>query len=367
MQSRFYTLFYPTAIVLFIGIMVLPLTDMVWHYMPLPKNDEQRVLAPLPPLCKDSVMVFPKRFEAYFNDHFGFRHNLVQMISKLKFYVFGASPLPEKVAIGKHNWLFLSGRFYGITQDLTREHAYTDSSLTADVNLWTQRKIELHKMGIGYYKAFWPDKYYIYPEYLPLSMRIENSSQNYRCDQALQYLKLHNSNVQILDVRPLLLDKKQNHKVYHASDSHWNALGAFYAYTLLMQMLSIDRPELKPLPITAYNITWQLKPPGDLATLINVYIPEYEPVFNEHIKSTVLEVLAGSHFPKKTRIFKNPNSKTSLRALIFRDSFTNALIPFLSQHFREMVLIWDSPYSVELVNTIKPDVVIECYASRYFR
>jgi hypothetical protein len=367
MQKGFYKLFYPAVVLCFLGIMLLPLTDMIWHYVPESKNHEQRQLAPLPVLCKDSLSVFAKRFEAYFNDHFGYRDYFVQLSSAIKFYVFGASPVPEKVAVGKHNWLFLSGRFYGITQDLSREHAYTDSSLTADVNLWIKRKTELQNMGISYYKAFWPDKYYIYPELLPLSMVLENKSTDYRCDQALQYIKQHKSSISILDVRPHLMQKKHHYKIYHASDSHWNNLGAFYAYSALMQTLAWDRPELKPKPISCYNVKWRLKPAGDLATLLNVYEPEYEPQFYERFKNTAIEIFTNSDYPKKTRIFKNPHSLTPLRALIFRDSFTNALIPFLSQHFSEMVLIWDSPYSLEMVNRVKPDIVIECYASRYFR
>jgi len=125
---------------------------------------------------------------------------LVQLSSAIKFYVFGASPVPEKVAVGKRNWLFLSGRFYGITQDLSREQAYSDSSLNADVQLWINRKAELHNKGIRYYKAFWPDKYYIYPELLPFSMRLENASLAFRCDQALQYINQHKSSINILDV-----------------------------------------------------------------------------------------------------------------------------------------------------------------------
>ena len=367
MQKGFNKFFYPAVVLSFLGIMLLPLTDMIWHYVPESKNHEQRLLAPLPALCNDSMSVLPKRFEAYFNDHFGYRHYLVQLSSAIKFYVFGASPVPEKVAVGKRNWLFLSGRFYGITQDLSREHAYSDSSLNADVQLWINRKAELHNKGIRYYKAFWPDKYYIYPELLPFSMRLENASLAFRCDQALQYINQHKSSINILDVRPLLMQKKHQYKIYHATDSHWNSLGAFYAYTALMQALSVDKPELKPIPSSSYTIKWQLKPPGDLATLINVYEPEYEPQFNEQFKSNVSELTADSCFPKKTRIFKNPHSQTPLRVLIYRDSFTNALIPFLSQHFSEMVLIWDSPYSIEMVNKVNPDIVIECYASRYFR
>ena len=47
-----------------------------------------------------------------------------------------------------------------------------------------------------------------------------------------------------------------------------------------------------------------------------------------------------------------------LKAVVFRDSFCGALIPFLSDHFYRSVYIWHYPLDKALVEAERPDVVI---------
>ena len=46
------------------------------------------------------------------------------------------------------------------------------------------------------------------------------------------------------------------------------------------------------------------------------------------------------------------------RAVIFRDSFTSPLVPFLSEHFSRIVYLWQNDFVVEEVAEERPDVVI---------
>ena len=367
-QNRGMKLFYRIASVLFVGLLLLPLSDELWHYSGDAGTEEQRVMASFPEFRYDSLQVFTKKFEEYYSDHFGFRSHLVNIGAKIKYKVFRASPSPERVACGSEDWLFLTGQYYEINQDLSRGNRYTEQGLKDKVKEWETRNAELKAMGIPYYNAFWPDKHYIYPEYMPFSMKLISGNLPPRCDQAIDYLSQSKSAVHMIDVRQELLEAKKSTRVYSKRDSHWNEYGAFIGYSKLMETIAKDFPDLKPYTLSDFKVIWE-EPAfeGDLANIIKVKTKEPEPVFIFKKQLPPSEKQNADAYPKKTIIYSNPGSATSKRILIYRDSFTNALIPFLNLHFREVVLIWDTAYSIDMVNRVKPDLVLEGYASRYFR
>ena len=328
--------------------------------------DEQRKLAEFPPLEIDSIPSLPKKIEDYFNDHFGLRSTLFNWGVKIKYQIFNSSPKSEKVVIGKDGWLFLTGRFYEVTQDINRENLFSNDSLVRSVKIWEGRKKELFDLGINYYKSFWPDKYYIYPEMMPNAMQMANKTTLWRCDQAINYLDSINSAIKIIDVRQQLLTLKPFIPVHYKLDSHWNNFGAFIGYSELIKVICKDLKNIKPLSLQDFNIVWSPKSKGDLATILNVEGQDLEVTFNKKFSSNIEKMNADS-FPKRTEIYLNHNNPNGPKALIYRDSYTNALIPFLMENFSEAVLIWDTPYSIEMVKRVKPNLVIECYASRYFK
>jgi hypothetical protein len=59
-----------------------------------------------------------------------------------------------------------------------------------------------------------------------------------------------------------------------------------------------------------------------------------------------------------------PNS-TLPRAVIFRDSFTSRLVPFLSEHFSRAVYLWQNDFDAQVVDAEKPDIVIQEIVGRH--
>jgi len=53
------------------------------------------------------------------------------------------------------------------------------------------------------------------------------------------------------------------------------------------------------------------------------------------------------------------------RAVIFRDSFTSQLVPFLSEHFSRAVYVWQNDFDANLVTEEHPDVVIQEIVGRH--
>lgn len=367
MKVSFTKVFYPIASCLFVALLLLPLAEERFHFIPVEISFEEITQKTPPEFKKDSATFFPKKFEAYYKQNFGCRRWLINRGSRVKYYGFGASPLPEQVTVGKENWLFLTGRSYQITQDLTRENLYKEGALEKLVKQWEARKQELAVRNIKFYKGFWPDKHYIYPEKMSWGMQKADMGGVRRCDLAIAYLKKVNSPIAIIDVRALLIEAKSKQKVYLKNDSHWNEYGSFLAYHQLLKALSVDFSQLQPYEAGDFRVDSVIHH-CDLSNIINMSDwGEYMPVFKlKSGNSTAIELPADG-YPSGTKVYRNDSATTKLRALIYRDSFTNALIPFLMLHFSEVVFIWDTDYSLEMVDRVKPDLVIECYASRYFR
>ena len=53
------------------------------------------------------------------------------------------------------------------------------------------------------------------------------------------------------------------------------------------------------------------------------------------------------------------------RALIFRDSFGSAMIPFLSEHFSRAVYVWQNDFDTALAADERPAVVIQEWVGRH--
>jgi hypothetical protein len=53
------------------------------------------------------------------------------------------------------------------------------------------------------------------------------------------------------------------------------------------------------------------------------------------------------------------------RAVIFRDSFGSAMIPYLSEHFSRAVYLWQTNFDPALVEAERPTIVIQEWVGRH--
>lgn len=330
-------------------------------------NLEKRTLAQKPDFKTVNLSEFPKQYEAYFTDHFKFKAAFAKLNGTIRYRLFNASSVPSKAMVGLEDWFFLSGSFYKVTEDLARKNLYTESNLKTEAERFAANLLQLSKDSIIYAKAVWPDKHYIYAEYLPKQMRVLVKDTISRCNQFINYVQGHQPECHIVDVREKLLEAKKKIRVYDKYDSHWNSFGAFIGYTELMKELQKSDPQLKPLPMSYFNIQWEQRGGGDLSDVMGLNLSEFKPQFSLKNDQSKIVIVKNDNLPEKSLCIRNENATTNHKALIFRDSFTSALIPFLNLHFKEIIYLWDVPFSIEEVKKYDPDVVIECYATRYFR
>lgn len=362
--QTFLSLFYVIAPCLFVGLLLLPVLNNLFGLYK-DQNREKRILAKKPEFKEEAVFDYPPAFEVYFNDNFGFRSLLVSCGGRIKFYGFGASAAPSTAVVGKQGWMYLLGTFYHVTRDVQDGGLFADSTVRRLVKDWEQRRSDLSKDGTGYYKAFWPEKFTIYPEYLPWHLSATRKDSILRLDQVMRYMKAIGSPLQIIDITEELKQEKKNWQLYLRYDSHWNAFAAFMAYTALMEKAAVDFPDLKPHPVSDYDISFERKTGGDMADMLSVEESEMVPVFKLKNDPSLINELPFYNYPPNTLVFENKAASSALTLLIYRDSFTDEMKPFLLPHFRKIIFLWGQPYSLDFIRSVKPDLVIESNVSRF--
>jgi|GEM_PF-631820 len=356
-------------ILIFCFLLMLVLPTLVVKNDSQNINSENRILSAKPELKWESILSYPVSYDNYYSDNFGFRETLVSLLSYLKVKVFNESSVPDKVIIGQKGWMYLWGDFYKIRQDYTRENLHSPTELKEIFETWVQTQNQLKKDGIKHYITFYPNKHTIYPEYLPYRIKLLQKDTISRADQVLNYHVETNSGLNILDIRSTLINEKKDNILYHKHDSHWNDYGAFFAYRELIPYISNGLEGISPAKDKLdYTISFKNETGGGLLKALGLEDdPEFMEV-NPHFESKeVLNIHNGNTkgFPARTVIDINNNAMNKTTALFFRDSFTIALRPFISQHFYKTIYIW-SGYDYDLVKKIKPDIVVEGNVERYF-
>ena len=302
-----------------------------------------------------------REVQQYYNDHFGFRKTLIEYYGIAKVLWLNESFSP-KVIVGKKGWLFLSNDGGNSELNYYRStNPFTSKELAALKLTLEQRNNWLASKGIHYLLVIAPNKTTIYPEFLPES--INRVRQESRLDQLIAYMKV-NSNVRILDLRDSLHSAKANDLIYARRDTHWNDLGAFVAYQQILKSLAIWYPNMKALPRAGFK----LKTTYENADLINM-VGLTDIMKDENLALIPLNPgpahkadpgIYRPDLPVKRQPFATEVKNLSLpRAVMFRDSFTERLAPFLSEHFKRILYLSQDELDGSVVKKEHPDIVIQ--------
>jgi len=317
---------------------------------------------PLPVVALDvkALRDFGPGFHRWFSNRLGYRAWLVREHSALKLNAFHVSP-SDKVILGLDGWLYLGA--YNEWACVRREKPFSTSELQAWKSLLERRRDWLAAGGIKFLFVVAPDKHTIYPEHLPRGL--QPNGRPSRFDQLTDYLRQH-SDVVVLDLRPALLTEKPRHLLYYPVDTHWNDVGAFFAYREVCRSLHTWFPQV-PLPeLDAYQLSVTPGRGGDLGPMIGLSPKEVPGDWVCLVPKSPRQaevVSANPHFLQNTDIVVNDlitERKGALlpRAVILRDSFAKALQPFLSETFSRAAFLWTNRLDEEAIARERPDVVI---------
>jgi hypothetical protein len=308
------------------------------------------------PVLKTGVNI-----SAFEKTSFG-HEKLVEVFNNFRFAL-GDRVFPD-VIVGKNGWLFYAGD--RSIDDYQRTNSYTDSELLDYQMELDAVYSELQQKGIMLLVLIAPDKNTIYPEYMP--EQIVKIGGKSRLDQFVEYMQEYGK-TPLIDLRTDLIEASKTNQVYYKTDTHWNHLGAYIAYSKIVSTLSQRYPALAPYPFSDYQVVH--------AGLLTLDIPRImgmpqiredyyslQPIFETGMNIREVQLSDGRY----VRFSRNQNQNFP-SALIYYDSFLIGVVPLLEPHFRQTTSIlrtsvpgiWDFNW----IDQVYPDIVIIEAAERF--
>jgi len=329
---------------------------------------ENRRLAELP--SRSTLRQFvslPKAINNYINDHFVLRNRLIHFLYSIRINVLNETVFPS-VILGSNSWLYYTDE--NNMEDFQHISKFSENQLARISKNLDTIFTQLNEKNVLFVIAIAPNKETIYPENVP--SYIPRSGRESRLDQLMGYLK-ENGKSEIIDLRPTLNSERESHQVYYRTDTHWNSIGAYFAYFEIMKQIQTRYPELKPRLLQEFEIKpipWS----GDLTnflTMRNILIEQtYKLVPKFKTRTNIIAQNSPNSF-EATREISDPSLP---RAVIVHDSFGQLLVPYLAEHFQRLTNRF-APYSLQpiplinphLITDERPNIVILVIAERYLQ
>ena len=212
--------------------------------------------------------------------------------------------------------------------------------------------------------------------------------REYRDDVAFENIKAALPSADFVDIRTLFKDEyAAGHQLYYKTDHHWTTYGAYTAYRALAGQLGYTPQEQSAYHITAYpgfygttyssSGFWMTKPDSVevwdnqsndsavVTTITDGEVTQQQDMFylkhlEEDDKYPIF--LDGNH---PYTVIKNTAASSDEKLLVIKDSFAHSLVPFLADHFSEIVMVdlryYTAPVS-ELVKNEGIDRVLAVYS-----
>lgn len=339
-------IFYGILVAVMAALLLMPLI-----FMPVAgfqKAESQASQTEFPSLRENGQwnIHFLAELGEYFNHSFAFRNHLITAYNGVMAEVFRTS-MEDDVIMGKDGYLF-----YRDTLDDYQKTGSMDARKIENTvyNLELLEKI-LDRQGISFVFTIAPNKNSLYGEYMPgryQKLRTEASSysNSERFQEQLEGRKLSYVNL-------FSLFQSHSEELYHKTDSHWNNEGAALAGAELLRSLGRQPEDYGRMPFHINN-DFQ----GDLFHMLypsckgsegEVY---YEKKWNYNYDTKI-----SSTFDP---FITTTNGKASGTVAVFRDSFGNALLPFIAEEYAKGIFSRAMPVTVEdMVRQGADDVIIE--------
>lgn len=355
---------------IFLTVLMIPLVLWIFRADTFFSEAEKRELEHFPVVTEQgSVTEFTKKFDSYFQDHFGLREWLIRRYQREASKRFGVSGVPD-VLVGREGWLYLFGA--DMPDDLRGKLQFSEQELALFWQKLQKTRAWMQKQGAAYIFVVAPNKQSIYPKYLPDYFQV--SHMRSRLDQLLAS-RPPGETEGIVDTRTEIRQKKSQMRLYDKTDTHWNAQGAYLAYQEILARSQDLFPKQIRQPQFSFAVNWVDGPGGDLAVMRGEgdSVIEQRPVLKTgnfsaipRVISQELQVLLPEPPLQVTYTVKG---NRPLRVLVLHDSFFEKLKPFVSETYGSVLYIWrfldgvrKYPNIEELKQVValyKPDLVID--------
>jgi hypothetical protein len=297
-------------------------------------------------------------FSDFISKRFVFRSALITAYSALSSTIFSVSQ-SDDVLIGADGWLF----FEETTDDFLYKNVLSDEEIQEASQMLLQIQTSCEAQGIAFLFVIAPNKNSIYPEYMPYLGERHGTENN--SEKLIKQLQA--DGVAHVDLFRLFRDFKQQEKrpplqsdsLYHQWDTHWTSFGAAIACDAILTELNraaesfasgdITQPAAREFEADLYKMLYPIGRQKDTdVTLRREFSYTYDKPVNSPESITIQTTCAGKEGS----------------VLVYRDSFGNALYPFLAESFGNALFSRKAPYTFERAMEQQVDTLIIEIAER---
>lgn len=335
-----------TSILFIAACLVLCLIPSVGMlFFPTTQTTENKAMAPMPKLTTEEGalnQLFFKEFETYFNEHIALRNQLVYMDASIQSTLFQQSNV-SGVICGTDGWLYYSSTL----DDYLGRNVLSDRALYNLAHNFALIQDYLQERGIDFVLTIAPNKNTLYGENMPYYNSVVVDPAH---SAELLGPLLEEQEVSYLDLFALF--RAQEETLYLKRDSHWNIKGARLVYDAIMDALEIaheDYSTVEPKTVETAD--------GDLNKMLYSFYGPTETDYSYELPQNYTYANSADSVEDGWIITENQNGTGKL--LMFRDSFANTLIPFLSNEFQTAYYSKGEPNALERnVEAYAPDCVV---------
>lgn len=305
------------------------------------------------PLAREAKLVsrgalnldFPADFDAWWQDHFGLREEMVTSFHALTMATL-RDTLNQKVVVGRGNYLYYSET---MNDYLGLERMSDEEIQKAAATLRLQQEY-CQALGMRFAFMAAPNKNTVYPEYMPARYTPTGEESN----RARLYRALAGAGVATVDLASQLRAHKAEGALYYEQDTHWNERGALVGYRAIMEALAYD------VSYEDYQSQALEERSGYRGDLHNFVLPAAEGnlVYVEDGIVSDYALDAGVNTVRDAN-FGTSAGANAYRLLFFRDSFGALLIPLLSNNAGRVVYSQEFPYNYVFSGEAFDGVAIE--------
>ena len=350
-------------IAVFFLILLIPFVGMSVYHADL--SIEKKHEEALPSLIRNGRINtgFFQGITDYVADHFAFRQEMITADAGIKAGIFHSSA-NEKVIVGKKGWLF----FQETMNDYQKRNLLSGREIhnCATVVRLIEQGVELQGAEFAFTVA--PNKNTLYGKYMP--DRFEAGSGEGNLEHLIAEMK--KQKVHYVDLRTPL--RKGKNQVYHKLDTHWNNLGASIACETLLDFLGKDH-----IHYENESYLWKKNFSGDLQGMLfpksrkkdwnAIYDRPWTYEYVNNVTSIEqMEIQTENQTQKddqKNAVKEKQKKQKRHKSLVmYRDSFGNALVPFMAQEYLKGYFTKEVPYDLSLVDAYKADDVMIELAQR---
>jgi len=339
----------------FIVFLFLPIFGNVFGISLVGDLFEKRVAATKPeiPETMSELGSYPKKFNEYYNDNYGFRKDLISLNGKMMDKVFNESP-DDRVLVGKDGCLYFDNKnsLLDAAGRAKIDKELVNKGIESFYQNWQDAKIKDRK----YLLVIAADKTTIYPEFLPDYFKYGKS---HRIDVFKEALLAKYPTFPIIDLRKTLIKAKQKEVIYHKTDTHWNKRGAHYGYVEIMEYLGIQaylRNKFSDVKNGEYF--------GDIAQIMGIKQTNKDFGLSKNFVSKISFNSEESEKLKeifhKTAIYDN-SDKSLPKLFVYKDSFFGELQDLVSEHFSKSIYVNEFPCRIDydILENYSPDYIIQ--------